>query len=572
MARSRSASPAPQGRDGALVLRPAEPLPGGEHETTSSSTPPAGAGSPWRDRPPTGATVPASRFPLVRLLEALDPLLRSEARSPAAVGDALAAVASMAGVAGAYLVLDAAPLPAVRVGYGSLRDGPPPEVTVAGPATGGEAAGHGGVRFCELRSGSGAVRLGRLWLAADDPAAIDLSGKVLELAVDAAWARASIAQHAVRLEALDEASRAIAGELALERVLQLIVDRVRDLVDARYAALGIVDESGSIDRFITSGISPAERARIGAPPRGRGLLGLIIREGRSVRIADIRGDPRSAGFPPHHPVMTSFLGVPITVKGRPIGNFYLTDKLGAREFSEADQRLVEMFALHAGIAIENARLHEQVRRLAIMDERERIGRDLHDGIIQRLYAVGLSLEDVPELMADDPAEAAARVDRAIESLNLTIRDIRHFIFGLRPELVEEADLAASIAALADEFRLNTLIDVELDVASAPVDVPAEARIQLLQIAREALSNIARHAKASRASVAITVEGETLSLVVADDGRGFDPNLPRDARHQGLRNMADRARELGGELRVESTPGAGTRIIVTLPTRSLTTGL
>ncbi len=533
------------------------------------SLPPGGPSGDCLGSPPELSV--AARFPIVRLLDALDAFLRSPASSTAAVADALAAVASTAGVAGAYLELDASPLPAVRAGYGTLRDGPPPAVAAAAPAKAGEAVRPGGLRSCELRSSSGAVRLGRLWLAADDPAAIDLARKALELAVDAAWARASVAQHAARLEALDEASRAIAGELALERVLQLIVDRARDLVDARYAALGIIDEGGTIERFITSGISPAERARIGAPPRGRGLLGVIIREGRSLRIADIRADPRSAGFPPHHPPMTSFLGVPITVKGRPIGNFYLTDKIGAREFSEADERLVEMFALHAGIAIENARLHERVRRLAIMDERERIGKDLHDGIIQSLYAVGLSLEDVPDLMTDDPAEAAARVDRAIESLNLTIRDIRNFIFGLRPELLEEADLAASISTLADEFRLNTLIDVELDLEATPRGIPPEARIQLLQIAREALSNIARHAKASRASIAVALEGEKLRLVVADNGRGFDLSVPRDAGHQGLRNMADRATELGGELAIDSTPGAGTRIIVTLPLRTLVEG-
>lgn len=507
--------------------------------------------------------LPEARFPVVRLLEALEGLLREPSGSVGAVEVALASVATLAGIGGAFLEVDAPPLPSLRVGHGTLRDGPPPD----------DSGGTTGTAFSvrELRSSSGGVHLGRLWVEADDPAALALAAKALEIAVDAAWARASVAQTIARLEALDEASRAIAGELALERVLQLIVDRARGLVDARYAALGIVDETGTIERFITSGISPAERARIGAPPRGRGILGLIIREGRSLRIADIGRDPRSAGFPPHHPPMTSFLGVPITVKGRPIGNFYLTNKIGASEFSEADQRLVEMFALHAGIAIENARLHERVRRLAIMDERERIGKDLHDGIIQSLYAVGLSLEDVPDLMSDDPAEAAARVDRAIESLNLTIRDIRNFIFGLRPELLEEADLAASISTLADEFRLNTLIDVELDLEATPRAIPPEARIQLLQIAREALSNIARHARASRASIAVSVEGETLRLVIADNGRGFDPSVPRDAAHQGLRNMADRATELGGELAIESTPGAGTRIIVTLPMRSLMEG-
>src|SRR5262249_45832619 len=157
--------------------------------------------------------------------------------------------------------------------------------------------------------------------------------------------------------------------------------------------------------------------------------------------------------------MHSFLGVPVTVQGRSIGNLYLTERSDAAEFSAEDERIVETFALHAGIAIENARLHEQVQRLAIVDERERIGRDLHDGIIQRLYGVGLSLEDVPELVRDDPDEVERRVERAIDNLHLAIRDIRNFIFGLRPELLTGIGLAAGLAAIAEEFRHNSMIDV-----------------------------------------------------------------------------------------------------------------
>ena len=172
--------------------------------------------------------------------------------------------------------------------------------------------------------------------------------------------------------------------------------------------------------------------------------------------------------------MHSFLGVPVVVKGHSVGNLYLTEKIGAPEFSEQDQRLVEMFALHAGIAFENAQLHEQVQRLAIVDERERIGKDLHDGIIQSLYAVGLSLEDVPDLMASEPAEASVRVDRAIDALNVSIRDIRNFIFGLRPELVEQGGLVAGLATLVNEFRLNTLVDADLEAHQLPGGEPAAA--------------------------------------------------------------------------------------------------
>ncbi len=247
------------------------------------------------------------------------------------------------------------------------------------------------------------------------------------------------------VEALDAAVRGISGVLDIDQVLQLIVDRVRELVSATYAALGIVDETGRITQFITSGITAEQRSAIGDLPRGHGLLGLIIRENRPYRIPAIAKHPESYGFPPNHPPMTSFLGVPITVKGDVVGRLYLTDKRDAAEFSANDQALVETFALHAGIAIENARLHEQVQRLAVVDERDRISRDLHDSIIQSIYAVTLSLDDVPELVSEDPDEARARVDAAIDALHAVIRDIRTFIFGLRPLLLDSGSVMDGLA-------------------------------------------------------------------------------------------------------------------------------
>ena len=236
------------------------------------------------------------------------------------------------------------------------------------------------------------------------------------------------------LAALDVAVQGISGVLALDSVLQLIVDHVRDLAEAEYAALGIASADGVIERFITGGLSAAARERIGALPRGHGLLGLIIREGRTFRIPDLALDPRRHGFPPHHPEMHSFLGVPITVRGRAVGDLYLTNKRGAPEFSVDDQPLVERFAAHAGLAIENARLSDQVQALAVVEERERIGRDLHDGIIQRIYGVTLGLDDVPEIAVHDPAAAGVRVEHAIDSLHDAIAEIRTFIYGLRPGL------------------------------------------------------------------------------------------------------------------------------------------
>jgi signal transduction histidine kinase len=366
------------------------------------------------------------------------------------------------------------------------------------------------------------------------------------------------------LVALSDAVGAVAGELDVETVLQLIVDRVRSLVGAHYAALGIVDEHRRIERFITSGITAAKRAELGALPEGHGLLGLIITEGRSLRVPDIGAHPASSGFPPHHPPMRSLLGVPVRIKGRIIGNFYLTDKEAAAEFSDADQRLIELFALHAGIAIENARLHEAVGRIAVIEERDRIGKDLHDGIIQSMYAVSLSLEDMPELMDEDPAEARARVDRAIDSLHDTIRELRGFIFGLRPELVDRTDLVGLLVALTEQLHQNSLVEVGLDLPERLAEPPAHVRGELLQIAREALSNVARHAGATEATVRLNSDGKDLALEIRDNGRGFESTTAALAGHFGLANMRDRAAALGGTLQVESAAGAGTHIIVRIP--------
>ncbi len=342
---------------------------------------------------------------------------------------------------------------------------------------------------------------------------------------------------------------------------------MRELVDARYAALGIVDADGSIERFITSGISDEQRRRIGDLPRGRGLLGLIIRENRTYRIPEISEHPESYGFPPHHPPMHSFLGTPITTQSATVGRLYLTDKVGAQEFSEYDQALVEMFARHAGIAIENARLHDQVRRLAVVDERDRISRDLHDSAIQAIYAQTLALDDVPDLIGDDPDEARRRVDESIDALHAVIRDIRNFIFGLRPVLLESGSLADGLQHLATELHRNggVQVSVRVDDPGDQLDrLPLEVVAELLAVVREGLSNVARHAGATTTSIALAANDDELRLELTDDGRGFRADERPDRGHHGLANMRARVEVLDGRFDVQSTPHRGTRIIITLP--------
>jgi signal transduction histidine kinase len=262
--------------------------------------------------------------------------------------------------------------------------------------------------------------------------------------------------------------------------------------------------------------------------------------------------------------MHSFLGVPVTVKGRSVGNLYLTDKTDAPVFSEDDQRLVETFALHAGIAIENARLLEQVERLAIVDERERISQDLHDGIIQSIYAVGLSLEDVPELVREDPDEVERRVERAIDSLHLTIRDIRNFIFGLQPELLSGTTLMNGLVAVIEEFRHNSLIDVELQAGAIDQEPDPAVTAHLLGVVNEALSNIARHSGATRAMLWIRTDEEgTLRLMIQDNGHGFDPSTSVSLGHQGLVNMRSRIGTIGATIDLASDR-SGTTIEIRRP--------
>ncbi|MEP7361019.1 MAG: GAF domain-containing sensor histidine kinase [Chloroflexota bacterium] len=396
------------------------------------------------------------------------------------------------------------------------------------------------------------------------PDATERMFSALQLAVGAVWSRQQARLAGRQLEALDLAVRGIASVQSVDRVLQVIVDRVRELAGAGYAALGIVGSFGRIDQFIVSGITPHQRVLLGAPPQGHGLLGLIIKEDRALLIDDIATDPRRYGFPEHHPEMHSLLGVPVRNRGATIGNLYLTNKLNAATFDEADLELVERFALHAGIAIKNARLQEEVGRLAIVDERQRISQDLHDSIIQSLYGISLSLEDLPEVITEDPTEGAARADRAIDGIHGSIRDIRNFIMGLQPEMLVDADLRAGLETLAAEFRANTLIDLELTIDPNLAELPRDHEAHLLSITREALSNIARHSNATRATINLAITDGSVTLVIGDNGRGFDISAARGARQRGLGNLRARAEAVGGKLELASTAGAGTMITATLP--------
>lgn len=539
-----------------------------------------------------------------------------------------------------------------------------------------------------------------------------------------------------QLAALNEASLSLTSELSLEAVLQKVVDLSRQVVQARHGALGVLDEQGRIQEFITSGLSPKERKRIGHLPEGKGLLGFIMREGKTLRLADIGAHPQSVGFPAHHPVMHNLLGIPIVYKGRTVGDLYLTDKQGAPEFTQEDQdavtlfaaqaavaienarlyeeerrrgqewrslfdlgeqvaasldlnallktvveraqellrtdtamltlfsgdrdelttaasaglrteamrglrvpvgqaipgpigeerpviiedyltdprrttppipeiveeqlvsfiaarfaakgkllgilhvanrtptqfsehdaRLLQAFANLAAIAVENARLYEQVQSLAVLEERQRIGMDLHDGVIQSIYAVGLNLEECSEDVFNQPHEVRARLEKAINNLNQVIRDIRSYIFDLRPDALDSANLADAIGALVRELRVNSLIEANLvldggrDLASS---LREEQVANLFHIAQEALANVQKHARASAVEARLTARNGVLRLAISDNGVGFAPGRGTGPSRRGIRNMAERVQSMGGRFSIQSAPGQGTSVEVEVP--------
>ncbi len=368
-----------------------------------------------------------------------------------------------------------------------------------------------------------------------------------------------------QLAAVHNAALSLASTMSLEPLLQQFVDLAREITNARYGALGILGPDGNLEHFITSGISEEERARIGDPPTGKGLLGVIINEGTSLRLRDLTKDPRSAGFPPHHPVMHSLLGVPVVYKGKILGRLYLAEKQDAPEFSEEDEEMVRLFAAQAATSIENARLFQRSQDLAILEERERIGMDLHDGVIQSLYAVGLNLEECAELVSEDPEFVAKRLDKAINDMNQVIKDIRSYIFHLRPAAFTSNDLRQALEDLAREVRVNSLIEVEVSVDGVEPDaLPEPVAENLFHIAQEALANVAKHSGATQAWARLERQNGTCVLTIADNGKGFDVSRPGGVGHRGLGNMADRARSIGGVFKLTSGEGKGTCITVAVP--------
>ena len=545
-----------------------------------------------------------------------------------------------------------------------------------------------------------------------------------------------------RLIGLHQASLDLVKDVSLETLLERIASLACEQAGARYAALGVLDGDGKLRQFITHGMTADEIKRIPHPPRGKGLIGALMRgDGGNIRIPDIAADPRSAGLPAGHAEMHSLLGVPIRQAGRQLGQIYLTEKVGAPEFTPDDEKIIEMLAAYAavaidnarlyedlqerdqtllrrnqelallneigsalassleldeilnktlallmahfkveageiflrdedgetlrlvlhrgeaaeafwarnrykvgegmvgqaaetkkpivsthldkddrvtrqavvkagfkqiacipvtargevvgvltiatrtrkalsqgelrllvsvaalaGTAIENARLHSNVRRLAVLEERERIGMDLHDGIIQSIYGVGLTLENARMLLRDSPQYAEARLNKAMGDLNNTIRDIRSYILDLRPRQLRGETIIEGLNRLVAEFRQNAKCEVTMAGPKDEFlnDLPQAHAMALFHICQEALANIAKHANASSVAVDLWITSDRALLEVRDNGRGFDLETANKAVGHGLANMQTRVAGVGGDLEITSSPGGGTTILAWVP--------
>jgi signal transduction histidine kinase len=543
-----------------------------------------------------------------------------------------------------------------------------------------------------------------------------------------------------RLSTLHQASLELVGVLSLDEVLKRIVDLAREQAGARYAALGLLDEDGQIERFIPVGMTPAQIQQVGDYPVGKGMLGALVDARHSIRIPEISQDPRSIGFPPHHPEMHPFLGVPIISGDRLLGLIYLTDKEDHFEFSEADERVIEILAAYAAVAISNAQLYHDVlerdqslrkrnqdlallndmaaavtsaqevdiivdqalrrvlsyldvdageifladesgqvfqlalhlgdsvdsfwtrdhftlgegpvgqvaesgkplvsidpqkevgyfrseviesglccvaciplatrgsvvgvmcvaakephnfddrvldlllaigtwtglsienvrfgrqsRRLAVLEERERIGMDLHDGIIQSIYAVGLALDYARSTVEQDQEAARTKIDQAIESLDTTIQDIRSYILDLRPRQLRGEDLMRGLDQLVEEFNTNSRSQASLHGPRNGMEgLPTANATTLFHICQEALANAAKHAKAGLVEVRLITSDERVILEVTDDGLGFDLRKMNVTLGHGLSNMQFRAKKVGGEVEINSGPGSGTTVMAWVP--------
>jgi signal transduction histidine kinase len=359
------------------------------------------------------------------------------------------------------------------------------------------------------------------------------------------------------LQAVSSAVLAVTRHLSVREVLQVIVRSAQRLLDARYAALGVPDEDGSFAEFVAEGITDKQWDAIGPLPRQHGMLGAMLREGAPVRLPDLTKDPRFEYWPKAHPVMKDFLGVPIRDADEVLGIIFLANKRTSGGFTQADQDLLTLFAAHAAIALTNARLYERGRELAMLEERNRVARELHDAVTQKLFSLRLSAQAAGAMLGQAPDKAAVELERVQHLAGEALAELRAVIVELRPAELDRHGLAETLrkhVRLLDRLH-PSLVAFEGDELP-PLDSVVE--VAVLRVAQEALHNALRHSGAGCVLVRLTYEDGKLALTVSDDGGGFEQ---AESRGLGLVSMRDRAESVGGMMTVESVLGQGTTVHV-----------
>ena len=369
------------------------------------------------------------------------------------------------------------------------------------------------------------------------------------------------------LLALHNAGLDVTAALSLDVVLKRVVEQARGLVGAQYGALSVIDRENRILSFITAGITPEERAAIGPPPVGHGLLGVVLRHGQHLRLRDLNAHPQSHGFPPNHPPMKSLLAVPIPCKSPFLGNLYLTEKTGRPEFTRDDEETLERFALQAALAIDNAHLHEQVADLAVAQERLRIAHEMHDGLAQVLGYVNTKVQAAEAYMKREKTdEAAAQLRELSSAARQAYADVRESIIGLRALPGPQRHLEDVLREYLMQWQEMSGVSTSLTLDSS-IALRASHELQLVRIVQEALTNVRKHARATHATIILHRDGHDLVATIADNGHGFNAAAPARSTHFpqfGISTMRERAESIGGTLTVESTPGNGTTVRLRLP--------
>jgi signal transduction histidine kinase len=362
------------------------------------------------------------------------------------------------------------------------------------------------------------------------------------------------------LDAVNEITNAVLSGTGSDEALRLIASRARELVEADLATVAVPDADA--DELVIQ-VADGDRAKelTGRRfPIDRSISGAVVRSGRPEVFEDVSTDPRA-----YQPVIT--LGdmgpavfVPLAGRGGALGTLAAANRRGGRPFSKEALYILEAFGGQAALALEYARAQEGIQRLAVLEDRERIAKELHDGVIQALFAVGMGLQGTALMSGDD--ELAGRIEGAVGELDRVIRDLRNYIFGLRPGILADRQLGQALRFLAEEFQgksgVVTIVEVDDEVASIVTPHAGE----LIQLAREALSNVGRHAEATTCRLSLRHEDGRAVLEIDDDGRGFEIAAAR--RGEGLSNVEKRAAALGGSARITSVRDEGTNVRIELP--------